>query len=81
MHIFVLTNGSTLNLGKILIIFGVVLVVIGLLLTSTNIGKYLGKLPGDINIKKGNFSLHFPIITCIFISIILTILINIFLKK
>ena len=69
------------HIGRILIIFGIILIVIGLLLTNTNIGKYLGKLPGDINIKKGNVSFHFPIITFILISIILTILINLFFRK
>jgi len=69
------------QIGRILIIFGIILIIIGFLLTSTNIGKHLGKLPGDINIKKGNVSFHFPIVTCILISIILTILINLFLRK
>ncbi|MEA3475767.1 MAG: DUF2905 domain-containing protein [Candidatus Cloacimonadota bacterium] len=71
----------TPQVGRILIIFGIILIVIGLLLTNTKIGKYLGKLPGDINIKKANFSFHFPIVTCILISIILTILINLFFRK
>ncbi|MCD6101970.1 MAG: DUF2905 domain-containing protein [Candidatus Cloacimonetes bacterium] len=69
------------QIGRILIIFGIVLIVIGLLLTSTNIRKHLGKLPGDINIKRENMSFHFPIVTCILISIILTILINLFFRK
>jgi uncharacterized protein HemY len=67
--------------GKILIIFGVVLVVVGIIIANTNIGKYLGKLPGDINIKGKNFSFHFPIVSCIIISIILTVIINLFLRK
>jgi heme/copper-type cytochrome/quinol oxidase subunit 2 len=71
----------TPHIGGILIIFGIVLIIIGFLLTSTNIGKHLGKLPGDINIKRENVSFHFPIVTCILISIILTILINLFFRK
>ncbi|MCK4339278.1 MAG: DUF2905 domain-containing protein [Candidatus Cloacimonetes bacterium] len=69
------------HIGRIFIIFGIILIVIGLLLTNTKIGKYLGKLPGDINIQKGNFSFHFPIVTCLLISIIITIIINLFLRK
>jgi len=69
------------NFGRLLIILGIVLLVVGLIISNTNFGKHLGKLPGDINFKKGNFSFHFPIITCILISIILTIILNIFLRK
>lgn len=68
-------------IGKILIIFGIIFIIIGLLISYTNIGKFLGKLPGDIHYKKGNVSFHFPIIACLLISIIITILLNIFLRK
>ncbi len=70
-----------IHFGKLLIIIGIILIVIGFLVSNTVIGKFLGKLPGDINIKKGNFSIHFPIVTCLVLSIILTILIRIFTKK
>lgn len=69
------------QIGKILIIFGVVLVVVGLIIANTPVGRYLGRLPGDINIKGENFSFHFPIVSCILISIVLTIIINLFLRK
>ncbi|MCX8084437.1 MAG: DUF2905 domain-containing protein [Calditerrivibrio sp.] len=66
--------------GKILITIGVLLIIVGLFFHfGEKIG--LGRLPGDINIKKDNFSFHFPIVTSIIISIILTILLNIFFKK
>lgn len=69
------------GIGKFLIIFGVIILILGLLITYTNLDKYMGKLPGDINIKKGNTSFHFPIATCIIISIILTIILNLLLRK
>ncbi len=69
------------SFGKILILFGLIIILVGLLMTYTNIGKFLGKLPGDINIKKGNTSFHFPVVTCLLISIILTIIINLILRK
>jgi len=68
------------SMGKMLIILGVVLIVIGLALTYGPKIPWLGKLPGDISIKKDNFSFYFPITTSIIISIILTILFSIFRK-
>jgi hypothetical protein len=60
--------------AKTLIVMGLVLVVIGLLWQVG--GKYLqlGKLPGDIVIEKGNTRFYFPIVTCIVISIVLSLL-------
>ena len=66
--------------GKILITFGVILVIVGLIFT---IGEKfgIGRLFGDIYYKKDNFSFYFPITTSIIISIILTILLNLFFRK
>ena len=61
-------------LGKLLILVGVLIVVIGLLLVLGEKVPWLGKLPGDIIIKREKFSFYFPITTCIVISIILTLL-------
>lgn len=68
------------SMGKMLIILGVVLIVIGLAFTCGPKIPWLGKLPGDISIKKDNFSFYFPITTSIVISIILTLLFSIFRK-
>lgn len=68
------------NIGKTLILFGVVMIVAGaLLIFGEKIG--LGRLFGDIYIKRGNYSFYFPLATSIIISIILTILFNIFFRK
>lgn len=53
-------------IGKMFIFLGIVFIVIGLL------WSFIGKLPGDISFRKGNFSFHFPIMTSIVISIILS---------
>ncbi len=66
-------------IGKLLIITGLVLVVIGALFIFTKFIP-MGRLPGDIYIKKDNFSFYFPLATSIIISIILT-LISFFLGK
>ena len=62
------------DLGKVIFIFGVVIAVIGLLMW-TGIGKgWLGKLPGDINYSRDNVSFHFPIVTCLIVSVVLTLI-------
>jgi len=61
------------DLGKILVIVGLSLAAVGALLWM-GLGKtWLGRLPGDIHYSKGNFSFHFPIVTCLVISLILTL--------
>jgi len=68
------------DLGKILVVFGLFIAGIGVLLMVGNKIPWLGKLPGDILIKKGNFTFYFPIVTCILLSIILSLLFSIFRK-
>jgi hypothetical protein len=68
------------DIGKFLIIFGTVIVIVGLLLLVSPKIPWLGRLPGDILIKRKNFTFYAPIATSIILSIILTILINIFRK-
>ena len=67
------------EIGKILLIIGGVIVILGLILTFNQHIPFLGKLPGDILIKKDGFSFYFPIITFIILSILLTIIINVIL--
>ena len=68
------------ELGKMLFILGLVLAVVGLLLWM-GVGKgWLGKLPGDINYTRGNFSFYFPLVTCIILSLLLTLILWLFRK-
>ena len=69
------------EIGKTIIIFGVVLIAIGLILTFMPKVPFLGKLPGDFLFKKDGFTFYFPLATSIILSILLTILLNIFLRK
>lgn len=67
--------------GKWIIIAGIIIIVIGILIYFFyDKLNWLGKLPGDIRIEKNNFRFYFPITTMIIISIVLTVLINIFKK-
>jgi len=66
------------EIGKLLVIIGGLFVVIGLFLWSGLCGNWFGRLPGDIRIEKGNFGFYFPIVTCIILSLGLTLLISLF---
>ncbi len=68
------------SMGKMLIVIGVILIVLGLAYTYGPRIPWLGKLPGDISIKRDNFTFYFPIVTSIIISIILSIIFSIFRK-
>jgi len=63
-----------MEFGKMLIFIGIVLIVIGAFIT------FVGRLPGDIYIKKDNFTFYFPITTSILISIILSLLLYFFTR-
>jgi len=64
--------------GKILIVAGLALVLAGLAVTFRAQIPWVGRLPGDIWIRKENFSFYFPITTSILVSIILTFVFYIF---
>lgn len=66
------------EMGKILVIFGAVLVFIGFLLWSGFGAGWLGRLPGDIRIEREHSTFYFPIITCIILSIVLSLLFSLF---
>jgi len=67
-------------IGKMLIILGVILIIVGSAFLLGDKIPFVGKLPGDIFIRKERFSFYFPITTSIIISIILTILFSLFRK-
>ena len=75
MHYDVFNNEIIMQ--KILIILGIIILVIGLLYPYIKkIG--LGQLPGDVIFKSGNSTFLFPVVTCIIISVVLTIIFNLF---
>lgn len=68
------------EMGKFLVVAGLVILVIGAMMWS-GLGKgWLGRLPGDIHYTKGNFSFYFPIVTCLVLSLLLTLLLWLFRK-
>jgi hypothetical protein len=62
-------------MAKLLIGAGIVLIVLGVLVAW---GVPLGRLPGDLSVRRGNLSFHFPIVTCILLSVVLTLLFRFF---
>ena len=66
------------ELGKILVILGVIVVVVGGLLWSGIGTGPLGRMPGDIRIERGGSGFYFPIVTCIIISIVLSLIMYFF---
>jgi len=64
--------------GKVLILFGLLLVAAGLFLTLGGKVSWLGKLPGDIRIEQEHFSFYFPLGTCVILSLLLSLLLWLF---
>jgi len=69
------------NSGKPLIILGLFLIAVGVAISfAPKLPSWLGRLPGDINFKRGNFSLYFPFSTCVLLSVILSFILWLFRK-
>jgi hypothetical protein len=68
------------GVGRILIIVGVVIVVLGLVFVFGGRIPLLGKLPGDIVIKRDGVTFYFPVVTFLLLSVILTLVINFILR-
>jgi len=73
------------DLGKILLGFGIVMVVLGclLLLASQFTGKvpWFGRLPGDIYVERGNWRFYFPLATSIVVSLVLSLILWLFSRR
>lgn len=62
-------------MGRLLVVLGLIIAGIGVLLM---LGLPLGRLPGDIVIQRGRGTFYFPIVTCIVVSVVLTIVLSLF---
>ena len=69
------------EIGRFLIIVGGLVVLVGLVLVLVPRMPWLGQLPGDIVIRRDNFTFHFPIVTSIVVSVVLTLLLNLFFRR
>ncbi len=64
------------NLGRFMLIAGAVLLVLGVVFTVAGRFLPLGRLPGDIIIRRENFVFYFPVVTMIIVSLLLTLFLN-----
>jgi len=69
------------EIGRTIVIAGVLLVIVGVLLLLSDKIPWIGRLPGDIVVRRKNFTFFFPIVTCILLSILLTILLRVFFRR
>jgi Protein of unknown function (DUF2905) len=66
------------DVGKLIVIVGVITTLVGLVMWSGFAPKWLGRLPGDIRIERGHSAFYFPIVSCIILSIVLSLLLSLF---
>jgi len=71
-------RGAVAELGKTLIVLGGVIALVGVLFTLGGKIPWLGRLPGDILIQRDNFSFYFPLVTCLLVSALLSLLFFLF---
>jgi hypothetical protein len=69
------------DLGKLLVGFGVLLVVAGLVLMLVGRVPWIGRLPGDIYVQRGNWTFYFPLATSILVSVVLSLLLYFFGRR
>lgn len=68
------------DLGKMLIVFGVIIAALGVILLVAPKIPWLGKLPGDISYRGERFTFYFPLATCILLSVVLSLILYFFRK-
>lgn len=66
------------ELGKLVVIIGVATTLLGLVMWSGFTPKWVGRLPGDIRIEREHSAFYFPIVTCVIVSLVLSLLLSIF---
>jgi hypothetical protein len=65
-------------MGRLLIVVGLVIALAGLLVS---LGLPIGRLPGDFTVRRGNMTIHFPLMTSIIASVVLTLLVMLLLRR
>ncbi len=67
-------SSSVNDFGKLLVITGLLLALVGLMLWAGVGRNWLGRLPGDIHYSRGHFNFYFPVVTCVLVSFFLTLI-------
>ena len=71
----------TRELGRVLILIGGIVLLVGLALLAADRMPWLGRLPGDVVVRRGPVTFYFPIVTSIVVSLVLTLLLNLFWRR
>jgi len=69
------------DLGRTLVILGAGIVLVGLVLMLAPHVPWLGRLPGDVFVQRQRFTFYFPLVTCLVVSVVLTLLVNLFFRN
>lgn len=69
------------SLGRVMVGIGVLLFVVGLIMMGLGKFFHIGSLPGDIVYKKGNFTFYFPVVTCLVLSVIISLIVKLFFRR
>ena len=69
------------EIGKLLIVVGVLIAGIGVVIVLAGRLPWIGRLPGDIYVRRGNFTFYFPLATSILVSIVLTLIVWLFGRR
>ncbi|MCR4442066.1 MAG: DUF2905 domain-containing protein [Peptococcaceae bacterium] len=69
------------GMARVLISLGAFIVLMGLFLLAISKISGIGRLPGDIIFRKGNFTFYFPLVTSIILSLVLTLLLNLVFRR
>jgi len=69
------------ELGRLLLVFGLILAAVGLLFMFADKIPYVGRLPGDLVVKKKNVTIFLPLATMILLSLVLTVIVNLVLRR
>ncbi len=62
------------DVGRMLVVFGVLITLVGVVLVLAGRVPWLGRLPGDIHIERGNWTFYFPLATSLLLSLVLTLI-------
>jgi len=69
------------EIGRALVVVGCVTAVVGALLAWGPRIPFLGSLPGDVVVRRERFTVHLPVVSCLVVSILLTLLLNLFFRR
>lgn len=70
-----------IDIGKTLIILGLLIALVGVILTSIGHVPWLGRLPGDIYVRRGNWSFYFPLATSLVLSVLLSLVVYLLSRR